>query len=850
MAAKANKTNELIAKLKSDADEFFISAFEIDRRLSSIALSLGFSSLQVEIRIADVTHVWGRCDSKIPALSDKVGTGSDVKIQIFINENDGDPSDVTTQKFLHQLLDAVKAVWAKSSRNAHGGLNLKISSAENLFQNSVRNLATSTNASKLAVAYIDVDHFKMLNDVCGHDEGDKALRKVYAEMHRTMRSLNGLAFFDGGDEFILVIPSDDRMMIANHIWELREAIRGFSFGDIAHRIDITVGIVLAPLHDVLEHISDVKVAAESLTKNQTKNTDKKPTKRRGTINFSVDNTNHSAVGLIKSGAEYFLKLGTALSRSHQFVQDAFEDERLNLIAHQVEKTWSKKKDVVALESAVQDVLKWFGSKVSGGFSESSLIPNGVRVDSIPRSAIAIAVVHGIAKSLAKKRPKNVVGPVLKWSKDGRELCVSHAGKLIWGSWPSNVEGELTYGPLICEGVDGRSEGVVVGLQIGFPNKPLTPAKNALPSVFFAAHVRVDDRPRSGGGLPDFWQIALAQIISALEKSRPGTKIISWGGTPEDTEIYKRLKNLKSWEIDDVSSLTGIPSERIKIIATGLPQRVEVVKNSIDLLNSIYDASQEFTGAASSNVKKDDVEKILLHRPMTTSAALSPSEGVVCNTASLAYPIVIDTLRKSPEVRLVLDDSDQQNKQLLAFKVKLLSPLTDPVPSFLRQQQVELDEYARQVLLDSKGLIRIELEKSNQIEPFVSHLANYIGDPKIGRSTRRASLVVPHVPTPDGEPAPLGLTSVWATPRFEGTDVFLDFVFIWRTVEAFIGFPYSLYGSIRLAEQLLKQIDIAVGSADRKTAQIGEVVYIAMSLHLGDDEYHMRVAKQIVDSSSD
>ncbi|EOA03862.1 hypothetical protein HFRIS_015211 [Herbaspirillum frisingense GSF30] len=81
-------------------------------------------------------------------------------------------------------------------------------------------------------------------------------------------------------------------------------------------------------------------------------------------------------------------------------------------------------------------------------------------------------------------------------------------------------------------------------------------------------------------------------------------------------------------------------------------------------------------------------------------------------------------------------------------------------------------------------------------------------------------------------------------------MFLDFVFIWRTVEAFIGFPYSLYGSIRLAEQLLKQIDIAVGSADRKTAQIGEVVYIAMSLHLGDDEYHMRVAKQIVDSSSD
>jgi hypothetical protein len=80
---------------------------------------------------------------------------------------------------------------------------------------------------------------------------------------------------------------------------------------------------------------------------------------------------------------------------------------------------------------------------------------------------------------------------------------------------------------------------------------------------------------------------------------------------------------------------------------------------------------------------------------------------------------------------------------------------------------------------------------------------------------------------------------------------IDFVFVWRTVEAFIGLPYSLYGSIRLAEQLVAQVsEIVQNTPNGRPPAIGELTYIALSLHVRVNEFHRRIAKRIVDVSSD
>ncbi len=58
--------------------------------------------------------------------------------------------------------------------------------------------------TRLAVAFLDLDHFKEINDAFGHAAGDRVLIVVSEQMRKTMREGDTVARM-GGDEFVLVI---------------------------------------------------------------------------------------------------------------------------------------------------------------------------------------------------------------------------------------------------------------------------------------------------------------------------------------------------------------------------------------------------------------------------------------------------------------------------------------------------------------------------------------------------------------------------------------------------------------------------------------------------------------------
>jgi hypothetical protein len=125
----------------------------------------------------------------------------------------------------------------------------------------------------------------------------------------------------------------------------------------------------------------------------------------------------------------------------------------------------------------------------------------------------------------------------------------------------------------------------------------------------------------------------------------------------------------------------------------------------------------------------------------------------------------------------------------------------------------------------------------------------IHSPSKRYATRRAILVIPHVTHPDTDLSPLGLVSVRIGPKFHGDVTKVNFSFTWRTVEALVGFPYSIYGSVQFANFISEKIKISLPNDIARKTSMGTVTYIAHSLHLFDDIYTQNIARRIVDDSS-
>lgn len=94
-----------------------------------------------------------------------------------------------------------------------------------------------------AVALIDLDHFKDINDTHGHAIGDRALLHLTRIIKETIRTSDVLARF-GGDEFVLLLPETDSTAARALFERVHEALamQPLDLGDRSVAITISVGI--------------------------------------------------------------------------------------------------------------------------------------------------------------------------------------------------------------------------------------------------------------------------------------------------------------------------------------------------------------------------------------------------------------------------------------------------------------------------------------------------------------------------------------------------------------------------------------------------------------------------------
>jgi len=125
------------------------------------------------------------------------------------------------------------------------------------------------NGTRVAIVFIDLDHFKAINDTLGHDAGDLLLQEVARRARAAVRATDTIARM-GGDEFIVLMESvGDAEDIGRAIQKLAaELTRPMDLMGQPHHVTASLGVAIYPedgadVRTLMKHADVAMYAAKS-----------------------------------------------------------------------------------------------------------------------------------------------------------------------------------------------------------------------------------------------------------------------------------------------------------------------------------------------------------------------------------------------------------------------------------------------------------------------------------------------------------------------------------------------------------------------------------------------------------
>lgn len=133
------------------------------------------------------------------------------------------------------------------------------------FETTLEQLSKDASRSKRqhGLVYLDLDHFKVINDTFGHQKGDDVLREISAMLSRRIRKPDILCRL-GGDEFAVLLRNVTAQGAKDFAREIQKTIGEFSFQLQEQRINLgcSIGVTLidGSAHTAEEHFMRADIA--------------------------------------------------------------------------------------------------------------------------------------------------------------------------------------------------------------------------------------------------------------------------------------------------------------------------------------------------------------------------------------------------------------------------------------------------------------------------------------------------------------------------------------------------------------------------------------------------------------